>query len=71
MGSDLTGSTGLITGGNSGIGRAVAFDLAAHGAEHMSSSLASPARPTRLPKASRSASRSKGSRPLTSPWRAT
>lgn len=32
MTGQLDGSTALVTGGNSGIGRAIAFDLAAHGA---------------------------------------
>ena len=32
MTTDLSGSTALVTGGNSGIGRAVAVDFAAHGA---------------------------------------
>ncbi|HEY1974666.1 MAG TPA: SDR family oxidoreductase, partial [Pseudonocardia sp.] len=32
MTANLTASTALVTGGNSGIGRAIAIDLAAHGA---------------------------------------
>ena len=32
MSTDLTGATALVTGGTSGIGRATALDLAAHGA---------------------------------------
>jgi NAD(P)-dependent dehydrogenase (short-subunit alcohol dehydrogenase family) len=32
MTANLAGSTALVTGGNSGIGRAIAVDLAAHGA---------------------------------------
>ena len=33
MTAQLDGSTALVTGGNSGIGRAIALDLAAHGAQ--------------------------------------